>query len=179
MKNGTIILALALLATSARAQVQINLDHLESKAVETVNISLSADMLRMAARFLSGRSGDAGKVQNVVTGLKGITVRSYKFAQPGQYSQDDLRPIRAQLAGPGWSRILSERSARETSEIYAHSEQGKVMGFTILSAEPRELTVISIDGAADLADLAGLGGAFGIPGNLVPNDSKEKTKGKQ
>jgi hypothetical protein len=33
----------------------------------------------------------------------------------------------------------------------------------IISAEPKELTIVSIDGTLDLKQLAGLGGQFGIP----------------
>jgi len=165
------------------AQIQIGLDQLASKAKETVDITLDGAMLQMAGKFFSGGKSDDSKAKNLLANLKAISVKNFEFAQEGQYRQEDLDPIRAQLKAPGWSKILGDRSDKETSEIFTKSDGTRITGFAILAAEPKELTVVYIEGAIDLADLAQLGGRFGIPPGVVPDGkgkrNKDKTKGDQ
>jgi hypothetical protein len=47
--------------------------------------------------------------------------------------------------------------------VFVKQEKGQVAGVAIIAAEPKELTIVSIDGTIDLAQLAALGGQFGIP----------------
>jgi hypothetical protein len=185
MRN-TILFALLFLPCAVHAQLQINLDGLAEKAKESVDITLDSNTLQLAGKFLSSpkKTGDAA-VQKLISGLKAIVVKNFEFAQEGQYRQEDLQPIRAQLRAPAWSRIVSSKSGGESNEIYTKSEQGQIVGLAILAAEPKELTVVYIDGAIDLGSLSELGGRFGIPPNvipgtnLVPGKNKEKPKGKQ
>jgi len=155
------------------------LDGLASKASESVDITLDSNLLRMAGGFLAGTGNDAkdGKdasdIKGLIAGLKAITVRSYQFKETGQYRKEDLEPIRAQLRTPGWNKIISSQSKDETSEIYTRIEKGKVVGFAIIAAEPKELTVVAIEGSIDLNDLSKLK-ALGVPSIPVPDK-----KGKQ
>jgi len=158
------------------------LDGLASKAKESADITLDSNLLQMAGGFLAG-AGKDGKdgdsVKQLLAGLKAITVRSFKFAEDGQYRIEDLEPIRAQLRTPGWSKIISEQKKGEISEIYTRMDQGKVVGFAIIAAEPKELTVIAIEGSIDLKDLSKLGG-LGVPSIPIPEQSKDAgKKGKQ
>jgi Domain of unknown function (DUF4252) len=150
------------------------LDGLASKANESVDITLDSNLLQMAAGFLAGdgKDKDQAKIKDLLTNLKAITVRSYKFKEDGQYRMEDLEPIRAQLRTPGWSKITSTQSKGESSEIYTRTEQGKVVGFAIIAAEPKELSVVAIEGTIDLKDLSKLGG-LGVPAIPIP-DKKGK-----
>jgi hypothetical protein len=155
------------------------LDGLASKAKESVDITLDSNLLQMAGGFLAGagKDGKDGKdgdnLRQLLAGLRAITVRSFQFKETGQYRMEDLEPIRAQLRNPGWSKIISTQSKDEISEIYTRMEQGKVVGFAIIAAEPKELTVVAIEGTIDLNDLSKLK-ALGVPSIPVPNK-----KGKQ
>jgi hypothetical protein len=152
------------------------LDRLASKAKESADITLDSNLLQMAGGFLSGAdkdSKDGDNFKQLLSGLKAITVRSFKFGETGQYRMEDLEPIRAQLRSPGWSKIISSQSKDETSEIYTRIEQGKVVGFAIIAAEPKELTVVAIEGSINLNDLSKLK-ALGVPSIPVPDK-----KGKQ
>jgi hypothetical protein len=180
----------ALAAAPLPAQLQIGLDQLAPKAKNTVDITLDGAMLQMAGKFLSGhKSGDAenAKAKNLLANLKAISVKSFEFAEEGQYRQEDLDPVRAQLKAPGWSKIIGNRNDKESSEIFARADGTRITGFAILTAEPKELTVIYVEGAIDLADLAQLGGRFGIPAGVIPDskgkggkdNSKDKAKGDQ
>jgi Domain of unknown function (DUF4252) len=166
-------------AAQLPAQVQLRitgLDGLAAKAKESVNITLDSNLLQMAGGFLAGAGKDGDQVKGLLAGLKAITVRSFTFNETGQYRMEDLEPIRAQLRTPGWSKIVSAQSKEEISEVYTRMEQGKVMGFAIIAAEPKELTVVAIEGTIDLKDLSKLG-ALGIPS--IPNPDKSKDSGKK
>ena len=152
------------------------LDGLASKAKESADITLDSNLLQMAGGFLAGAgkdSKDGEAIKQLIAGLKAITVRSFKFNETGQYRMEDLEPIRAQLRTPGWSKIISSQSKEEISEIYMRTDQGKVAGFAIIAAEPKELTVVAIEGTINLNDLSKLK-ALGVPSIPVPDK-----KGKQ
>jgi hypothetical protein len=141
------------------------LDRLADKAKEANTVTLDGATLKLASRFLSGDDPDEQKVKNLVAGLKSISVRNFEFKEKGQYTDADLNPIRMQLRQPGWSKIVESKSEedKEHTEVYLHSENDKIIGIAILSAEPRELTVVAISGPINLEDLDKLGGNLGIP----------------
>ncbi|MCL6545434.1 MAG: DUF4252 domain-containing protein [Bryobacteraceae bacterium] len=169
------LLLCAAMAASASAQLKLNLDHLASKASESVDITLDASMLQLAGRFLSDGKSDDPKLKETVGKLKGIFVRNFEFASPGAYSQSDLQPVRDQLKSPGWIRIIAAQEKDEGAEIYVRTEQGKPAGIAILAWEPKELAIVHLDGPVSLEDLAGLGGKFGIP-NVPAAAGRKVTK---
>lgn len=158
------------LAAPARGQLSLNLEHLAKSAKETVEITLDGALLKLAGRFLSAEKPDEAKVREIVTGLTGIYVRSFEFDRANAYTDGDLDAIRAQIRGPGWARIVRHTAGQrkgkdslEVSEIYVRSEGIRSTGVTIITAEPRELTVVQILGDIDLDKLGDLSGQFGIP----------------
>jgi hypothetical protein len=142
-----------------------SLDRLAAKASEVVDVTMDANLLRLASRFLSDKDADDAKVKKLVGGLKGIYVRSFEFEKAGEYQDSDVEPVRAQLRSPAWSRIVGVRSmkAGENSEVYVKTENNKIGGLAILVTEPKELTIVSIEGTIDPDQLSELGGHFGIP----------------
>lgn len=177
-----VFLALSLfyLAVPVNAQnARLKLDRLEKlsdKAVEVNNVTLDGDMLQLAARFLDMDKEDreAAQVKDVIKKLKGIYVKNFEFDAPNQYSPAEVDEIRAQLAAPGWSKIIESRDKRsaENDEIYVMKDaNNNIAGVAILVAEPKELTVVNIVGPVDLDKLSALSGKFGIPG-----DKKNKEK---
>ena len=152
------------------------LDGLAAKAKESADITLDSNLLGIAGGFLgNSKDKDSKEVKALLTGLKAITVRSFKFNEAGQYRMEDLEPIRAQLRTPGWSKIISSQKKDEISEIYTRTEQGKIVGFAIISAEPKELAVVAIEGSISLSDLSKLGG-LGVPDIPVPDQGKKENK---
>ena len=164
-------LALTLLVpgTGLAQDVKIpdRIEKLSAKASETVNVTLDGPLLQLAQQFLSSKNADADerKASNVVSKLKGIHVRSFEFAKEGAYSDADVAAFRSQLRPPDWSRIVDTNSkkAGEHVEVYVKQDKNRAAGLVIIAAEPKELTIVSIDGAIDLKQLASLGGQFGIP----------------
>jgi hypothetical protein len=99
-----------------------------------------------------------------VANLKSIHVRSFEFEREFMYSQADLAPLRAYLGGPGWSKAVDVKESGETSEVFFKSgDAGKLGGVAVIDAEPRELTVVYIEGSISIDDVAKLSGNFDIP----------------
>lgn len=156
------------MAAPAVAQIQIGLDDLAAKAKESVNISLDSTMLKLAGSFFSGgKAADSG-IQNLISGLKNITVRSFTFGEEGDYKMSDLDPIRSQLRSGGWAKIVGVNEKHETTEVYSKPQGSQIGGIAVLAAEPKELTVVYIEGNIDLSKLAELAGHFGIPDLPIP-----------
>ncbi|HEX5227401.1 MAG TPA: DUF4252 domain-containing protein, partial [Bryobacteraceae bacterium] len=121
---------------------------------------------------------DDAKVKKLVAGIKGIYVRSFQFASAGEYQASDLDSIRSQLRSSPWSRIVGVRSEKRenNAEVYVKSDGNKIGGVVILSTQPKQLTLVSIEGTIDPDQLNDLGGHFGIP-KLNPDSSGKNTKG--
>ena len=166
MKAAGLPIALLLLAGAAPAQqVKWNFDKLAARASDTVDVSLSGSLLRLATKFLSDDDKDEAQVKKLVGGLKGIYVKSFEFKKPGEYAAADLESFRAPLRTSDWERIVGVHSTEdgETVEVYINSAGKGIGGLAIIASEPRQLTLVNIVGAIDLDSLSELGGHFGIP----------------
>jgi hypothetical protein len=139
-------IALVALAPLGAQELKLpaSLERLAAKASEVVDVTMDANLLQLASRFLSDKD------------------------------KDDAEPLRTQLHTPAWSRIVGVRSRKsgENSEVYLKTENGKIGGLAILVTEPKELTIVSIEGSIDPDQLSELGGHFGIP--KVETDSQHK-----
>jgi Domain of unknown function (DUF4252) len=141
-----------------------SLDKLAQKATESVDVTLDAPMLRLASAFLSSDDPDQARVKKLVAKLKGVYVRSFEFDREGQYSAADVEAVRSGLKGPGWARIVGVKSLKgENTEVYMKKDGDQVGGVVVIDAEPKELTVVDIDGPIDPEELSELGGHMGIP----------------
>lgn len=168
MRTAIVIAMLLGLASASQAQVALNLDHLAKKARESVDINLDANLLTLAGRFLSAEKPDEAKAKALVSGLKGVYVRSFEFDAPGAYTAADLSAISNQFSGPQWTRVVRHvagkgKETEEIASIFIRQEAGKSTGIAIVAAEPKQLTVVQILGEIDLDKLGDLSGQFGIP----------------
>jgi hypothetical protein len=169
MRNVILIAAMLLLVPgAARAQditIPQSIERLSGKAVETVNVTVDGALLQLAAKFLSADDPDQRVAKNLISNLKGVYVRSYQFANAGEYSEADLESVRSQLKAPAWSRMASVRSQREGEDVdvFFKMETERIAGLVVIAAQPRQLTVVNIAGQIDLDQLARLGGQLGIP----------------
>ena len=186
MKIATVKLAalsvLLMLGATATAMAQnpriqtSQLDGLAAKASETVDVNIDESLMALTAKFLSSKDDDERKVKEIVSGLKGIYVKSFEFENEGQYSDADLESIRSQLRNPSWSRIINARSKKDGSiEVYLMHTGEQISGLAVLATELKEITVINIVGPVNLEKLTQLEGEFGIP-ELGLEGSKPKRK---
>jgi len=163
------------LAQDPRIQTS-QLDALAAKASETVDVNIDESLMALTTKFLSSKDEDEKKVKELVSGLKGIYVKSFEFENEGQYTDADLESIRSQLRNPAWSRIINARSKKDGSvEVYVMHTGGQISGLAVLATELKEITVINIVGPVDLNKLSQLEGEFGIP-ELGLEGSKPKRK---
>jgi hypothetical protein len=158
-------------------KMPVNLDRLAARATESVDVTLDASTLELASKFLSKDDPDQAQVKKLVSKLKGVYVRSFEFDKEGQYSLSDVESIRQQLKTPEWSRIVGVKSLKgENSEVYLQKNGSKIGGLFVINAEPKELTIVHIDGPIDPEELSQLGGHMGIP-NIGKNGKHENAKG--
>jgi len=153
-------LAFAATATAAaqdRGRIRLeSLDALGTKAAEAVNVNIDGILIRFAGGFLSDKEADEKEVKELISGVRGIYVRNYEFKAAGQYMESELSQIRSQLAGPGWSRVMSFRGRGDEmsdAEFYVAREGDRVEGIVVLAAKAKEVTVINIVGSVDLEKL--------------------------
>ena len=166
MLRATALLVLAAHAVQAQdVTIPLNIERLSAKAVESVNVTVDGALLQLAAKFLSRSDPEQRAVKNLISNVKGVYVRSFEFAGPGQYSEADVDALRAQLKAPQWSRMVNVRSTRggENVDVFFKMDKERIAGLVLIATQPHELTIVNIVGGIDLDQLASLGGYFGIP----------------
>ncbi|MFZ0298850.1 MAG: DUF4252 domain-containing protein [Candidatus Sulfotelmatobacter sp.] len=174
------MLALPLWARAQDFTIPADVQKLSAKAKESVEVNMEGPMLRWASRFLNTEDPEEKQAAKVVANLKGIKVRSFEFSKEGEYSSADVESLRSQVHGPGWTKVVGVRSETDDGnvDVFFKLEEEKMAGIVIISAEPKELTFVSIVGPIDVDQLAQLGGKFGIP-KLSPRSLPKKSQGDQ
>ena len=170
----TFVLAATIASALWGQQFKFNLDHLDAKASEKIDVSLNANMLQFAAKFLDTKDPEEAQVKKLILGIEGIYVRSFEFKQDGAYSAGDLDQVRNQLKAPEWSRIFGIKSSEDGGniEVWVHTSANRVAGLAILSSKPRQRTVANLVGNVDIDALAALGGRFSLPKMDAPKKKK-------
>jgi hypothetical protein len=150
----------------------VSFERLAKQAKESVDVTLDSSMLQLAGGFLEKDDPDQAQVKKLVSKLRGVYVRSFEFDKEGQYSMSDVESIRSQLGG--WTRIVGVTSNhRENTDVYLKKNGDQIDGLFIIDAEPKELTVVHIDGPIRPEELSELGGHMGIP-KIGPLHEREK-----
>jgi len=157
-----ILISSCAMAQDRTARLQFDWDKLAAKASEKVDINLEGPMLEMASKFLRN-SGDEAKAKEILQGLSAVYVKSFEFEKEGEYSEADLKTLRAQLRSPEWSSMVDVREKTESVTVYVKSDGKNAQGIVVIAAEPKELTVVQIIGSIDPAKLGALSGQLGIP----------------
>lgn len=174
MKLFVSLLAVAGVMAAQQVKLPASLDRLAEKAKEVTNVTLGPEMMGLATKFMNAKKPDEAQAKKVAGKLRGVYIRSYEFEKEGEYTEADVEEIRSQLKSPEWSPIVTTKSKKETTGIYMHKDGGML----ILTAEPRELTVVNIVGNITAEDLDGLSGQFGVP-NIKSTHGSAAPKAKQ
>ncbi len=198
MKTRTIYLALgALLLGMATAGAQNNPPpdqsplpippavekELAARASNVTEVTLGKNMLEFAAKFMNGKDQDEVATRHLIENLDGIYVRNYEFDKENQYSMEEVQKLRSYFSTSEWTPIVHshERNSGETTDVLLKMVNGETRGMFVLSAEPKELSIVLILGPVrmeDLGKLKGLGG-LGVLGDIQGNPQvKDKTKEK-
>jgi hypothetical protein len=154
---------------------------LAPKSVETVEVNLDQSMIILASKFLKSKGGnsDEAAVKELLQNLKGVYVRSFRFANDGEYSLADVEKFRSQFNGGGWNKIVDVRSSKSSGDnagVYIKASGDEIQGIVVIAAEPKELTVVNILGNIRPEQIQQLGGKFGIPEIGLPEEAKKQLK---
>lgn len=155
--KGILVFALAVVAPAQMIDLS-SLDKLSQKAKESSNINLDGDKLRLASGLLSSNNPNEQKAKEAIENITGLRVRTFEFREKSAYSQADLEPIRKQLRGGKWSKVIETKDEDESTEIYMIDDGKDMRALLVISAEPSELTVVNITGSVDLRALGALQG---------------------
>ncbi len=155
-------------AQNARLQID-HLDKLFPKAVETIDVTVDQNLLKLASKFLKTDKANEAAAREIVSMLKGVYVKGVEFDKNGEYAEADIEAVRKQLRAPGWDRIVGVRSKREKGNVEVYlmlSNNGTIDGVGVLLFEPTKLMVVNVVGQIDPEKITELRGQFGIPGDF-------------
>lgn len=151
---------------------------LAAKASNVTEVTLGKNMLGFAAKFMNDKDSDNAATRQLIEGLDGIYVRDYEFDKEGQYSTDDIDKLRQYFETGEWMPIVRERERKgESTDVMVKMVNGESHGLFVLSAEPRELSIVLILGPIrmdQLGVLRGLGGLGAL--GQVEKGAKAKMK---
>jgi hypothetical protein len=152
---------------------------LAARASNVTEVTLGKNMLDFAAKFMNGKDQDEAATRRLIQNLEGIYVRNYEFDKEGEYSMEDVQKLRTYFETSEWTPIVRarERKSGETTDVLVKLVNGETRGMFILSAEPRELSIVLILGPVRMEDLGKLSGLGGL-GALGDIQTKDKTKDK-
>jgi hypothetical protein len=143
-----------------------HLDGLAAKASQVIDVTVDQKVINLALKFLSEkRSPDEAKIKEIISGLKGVYVKSFEFEKEGEYSMADIESVQNQLKTPAWAKIVGVRSKKEGQvvDVYLATTGDKVDGLVVIASDPKELTVVDIVGSIDPEKISELAGHYGMP----------------
>lgn len=152
---------------------------LAAKASNVTEVTLNKNMLGFAAKFMTNKNGSDDAARQLIEGLEGIYVRDYEFDKAGDYSMDEVDKLRQYFETTDWTPIVRdhEKKSGEMTDVMIKMVNGESHGMFILSAEPKELSIVLILGPIRMDQLGALGGLGGL-GALgdIQNDLKDSDK---
>lgn len=187
MKNRIAVWMLAVAAMTAPALAQTSPlplpppveKELSARASNVTEVTLGKNMLDFASKYMNGK--DDAATRQLVQGLDGIYVREYEFDKEGQYSMDLLEQLRKHFETSEWSPLVRERERKsgKSTDVMVKTINGQTHGMFILTAEPKELTIVLILGPIrmdQLGALKGLSGLGAVPvGPMGPASGAQQT----
>jgi len=163
----TALLVTSGLALAAVPQVKDELfagvEKLAAKAKESSEINLDKNLLGLAGK---GSGSDSALMQK----MEFIVVHSFTFAKEGDYDMADVDAIVARLSTGGWSQVVKDRSGKEFTEVCVKVDpSGQMSELVVISADPKDLTLVHLKGHLTLQELMKAGKNYGVPqGNMGP-----------
>jgi hypothetical protein len=187
MKNSMMALALGLIFFGVPALAQTSPlplpspveKELAAKASNVTEVTLGKNMLGFASKFMNDKDSDDAATRQLIEGLDGIYVRNYEFDKEGAYSMDEIDKLRQYFETSEWTPIVRNREKKngESTDVMVKMVNGQSHGVFILSAEPKELSIVLILGPIRMDQLGALSGLGGLGGLVdVEKNAKDKTK---
>jgi hypothetical protein len=185
MKNRFAIWILAMAAMTVPALAQTSPlplpapveKELAARASNVTEVTLGKNMLAFASKFMNGKDKDDAATRQLIEGLDGIYVREYEFDKEGQYSMEQVEKLRKYFETSEWTPLVRERERKsgESTDLMVKMINGQTQGMFILTAEPKELTIVLILGPIRMDELGKLQGISGLAGPLGPLSGVQQT----
>ena len=176
------LIALAAASTSMNAQVAKlhfeKLSALDTKARDVVDVTVDGKLLDLAKRVTTKiNDQDAKTIGQAISGLKGIYVRVYNFAEPNQYDMADVDQIRAELNNPAWQKVANVRSKKNDQkvDIYTMFTGDQMSGAAVVISDNKTVALVNVVGVIDIETLVELSGRMNIPKIDIERDTKTTT----
>jgi hypothetical protein len=177
------LVALAAAAASINAQDVAKLHFeklsaLDTKARDVVDVTVDGKLLDLAKRVTTKiNDPDAKTIGQAISGLKGIYVRVYNFAEPNQYDMADVDQIRAELNNPAWQKVANVRSKKNDQkvDIYTMFTGDQMSGAAVVISDNRTVALVNVVGVIDIETLVELSGRMNIPKIDIERDTKTAT----
>ncbi len=168
-------------AQNARLRFE-NLNGLEKKASDLVEVNVDGKMLSLAKRVLvKVNDKDARKIGEAIKGLEGVYVRVFNFANDNEYDVADIEQIRSQLDAPGWEKLAKVRSKKDDQKIdvYTMFSGDDISGVAVILSEKRKLALVNVIGPIDIDTLVKLSGNLHIPEFGIEDEKDAQKKNKE
>jgi hypothetical protein len=170
-----LLTAVSASAQTARLRFE-NLNYLEEKARDVVEVNIDGKMLELAKRVLvKVKDHDAKKVGEAIKGLEGIYVRVFNFEKENEYNPADVDAIRAQLQNPGWQKLANVRSKKNNQkvDVYTMFTGDNMSGVAVVISESKSIALVNVIGPIDIDLLVELSGKMNIPRIEIEKDGSE------
>lgn len=155
------------------------LNVLETKARDVVEVNIDGKLLDLAKRVLvKVNDADSKKVGQAISGLKGIYVRVFNFANENEYNVADVDEIRAQLRSPGWEKLANVRSKKNNQKIdvFTMFTGDQMSGVAVVISDSKSVALVNAVGVIDIDTLAEMSGKLNIPKIDIEKDNNQPNK---
>jgi len=174
-----IVASVAAAAAQEPAKLRFEqLNSLQSKARDVVEVNVDGKLLDLAKRVSQKATGDdAAQIRAALQGLRGIYVRVYRFDQTDQYNPSDIDEIRSQLNTPGWDKLANVRSKQNDQKIdvFTRFTGEKMDGIAVVISDAKSVALVNVVGMIDIETLIELSGKLSIPRMNVDLGSSKPT----
>ena len=175
------LLLFALTAITANAQNAHlrfeRLNGLENKAQDVVEVNIDGKLLDLAKRVMvKVNDPNSKKVGQAISGLKGIYVRVYNFANENEYNLADVDEIRSQLQSPGWEKLANVRSKKNNQkvDVFTMFTGDQMSGVAVVVSDSKSIAVVNVIGPIDIDLLAEMSGKLNIPKIDIERDTNQQ-----
>ena len=127
-------------------------------AKDSTEVNLDKNMLVLAGSGKGGAKGD------MMSKMDFVFVHSYEYAKPGSYDMKDVEAFSKRLEGNGWSHLVKERSAKESTDVCIKADrEGQMTELVVIDAEPLELNFVHLKGHMSMSEMMKAGQKYGAP----------------
>ncbi len=149
------------------------LNGLENKAQDVVEINIDGKLLDLAKRVMvKVNDPNSKKIGQAISGLKGIYVRVYNFANENEYNIADVDEIRSQLQSPAWEKLANVRSKKNNQkvDVFTMFTGDQMSGVAVVVSDSKSIAVVNVIGPIDIDLLAEMSGKLNIPKIEIERD---------